>query len=78
MESLSKRKEMKSLDEVIKAFEYTYENDPTAWTYGVDALHYLKEYRETKKHPVIREVSSELLMLEYFHNVWQTYRKEKE
>lgn len=36
---------MKTLDEVIKAFEYTYENDPIAWTYGVDALHYLKEYQ---------------------------------
>lgn len=37
---------MKILDEVIKAFEYTYENDPIAWTYGVDALYYLKEYRK--------------------------------
>lgn len=36
---------MKTLDEVIKAFEYTYENDPVAWTYGVDVLHYLKEYQ---------------------------------
>ena len=39
---------MKTLDEVIKAFEYTYENDPIAWTYGVDALHYLKEYQEQR------------------------------
>lgn len=36
---------MRTLDEVIKAFEYTYENDPIAWTYGIDALHYLKEYK---------------------------------
>jgi len=39
---------MKTLDEVIKAFEYTYENDPIAWIYGVDALYYLKEYRDVK------------------------------
>lgn len=39
---------MKTLNEVIKAFEYIYENDPIAWTYGVDALHYLKEYRDVK------------------------------
>lgn len=39
---------MKTLDEVIEAFEYTYENDPIAWTYGVDALHYLKEYQEQR------------------------------
>lgn len=39
---------MKTLDEVIKAFEYTYENDPIAWTYGVDALHYLKEYQKQR------------------------------
>lgn len=37
---------MNTLNEVIKAFEYTYENDPIAWTYGVDALHYLKEYKK--------------------------------
>lgn len=36
---------MKTLNEVIKVFEYTYENDPTAWTYGVDALHYLKKLK---------------------------------
>lgn len=47
-EGLEKRL-MKTLDEVIKAFEYTYENDPIAWTYGVDALHYLKEYQEHMK-----------------------------
>ena len=44
-----KKEKMKTLDEVIKAFEYTYENDPVAWTYGVDALHYLKEYRDLKE-----------------------------
>ena len=42
------RREMRTLDEVIKAFEYTYKNDPIAWTYGVDALHYLKEYQEQR------------------------------
>lgn len=36
---------MKTLDEVIRAFEYTYENDPTTWAYGVDALHYLKKLK---------------------------------
>ena len=36
---------MKTLDEVIKVYEYTYENDPIAWTYGVDALHYLKKLK---------------------------------
>ena len=40
------RGDMRTLDEVIKAYEYTYENDPIAWTYGVDALHYLKKYRD--------------------------------
>ena len=40
---------MRTLDEVIKAFEYTYENDPVAWTYGIDALHYLKEFKELSK-----------------------------
>ena len=39
---------MRTLDEVIKAFEYTYENDPVAWTYGIDALHYLKEYKRVQ------------------------------
>ena len=46
---------MKTLDEVIKSYEYTYENDPIAWTYGVDALHYLKEYREKQKTLEIKE-----------------------
>ena len=36
---------MKTLDEVIKTYEYTYENDPIAWTYGVDALYYLKKLK---------------------------------
>ena len=40
---------MRTLDEVIKAFEYTYENDPIAWTYGIDALHYLQEYKNLKR-----------------------------
>lgn len=39
---------MRTLDEVIKAFEYTYENDPVAWTYGIDALHHLKEYKRVQ------------------------------
>jgi hypothetical protein len=43
---------MKTLDEVIKAFEYTYENDFFAWTYGVDALHYLKELRHILNNTV--------------------------
>ena len=56
---------MKILDEVIKAFEYTYENDPIAWTYGVDALHYLKEYRDLKStmdwHKEMEEIRKSLI-----------------
>lgn len=50
---------MKTLDEVIKAFEYTYKNDPIAWTYGVDALHYLKEYQEKKEELVTKQANLE-------------------
>ena len=46
MERIPKGARMKTLNEVIKAFEYTYENDPIAWSYGVDALNYLKELQE--------------------------------
>lgn len=49
--SLPKGEEMKTLDEVIRAFEYTYENDPIAWTYGVDALYHLKEYKRYQNTP---------------------------
>ena len=50
---------MKTLDEVIKAFEYTYENDHIAWTYGVDALHYLKTIETTENlyHDAVNELS---------------------
>ena len=60
---------MKTLDEVIKAYEYTYENDPIAWTYGVDVLHYLKEYKEKQKTLEIKEAEYkrgfEQLMVEW-------------
>ena len=59
MACLPEGEEMRTLDEVIKAFEYTYENDPVAWTYGIDALHYLKtiETTENMYHDAVNELS---------------------
>lgn len=51
---------MKSLDDVIKAFEYTYENDFLAWTYGVDALHYLKVLKDILDPLKVKKVSHEI------------------
>lgn len=51
---------MKTLDEVIKAFEYTYENDPIAWTYGVDALHYLKALKDILDPLKVKKISHEI------------------
>ena len=77
---------MKTLDEVIEKYEICNRSDICCsecpffrdiCSCDPDALHYLKEYRETKKHLAIREVSSELLMLESLHHGWQAYRKER-
>ena len=68
---------MKTLDEVIKAFEYTYENDPTAWTYGVDALHYLKEYQEHLKWQAYEEhcLAEEKKKIKQAYEQWYTQAK---
>ena len=63
MESLPEGAGMKTLDEVIKAFEYTYENDAIAWTYGVDALHYLKEYKRYQNTP---SCNGHMALVDYF------------